>query len=158
MLPLISRMIFAWFFAEQISHVALLTSAIRGVFRGLRSYFVRALGYRAGMSEPANLMPAAPEDVATQSPLLAHGLGGITAEIVAERLVEHLERSGFVIMKRPPRHGRRNAGGIVAEGAAPTTALLDHVFVQDFHPDPRPRRRPGSGLVTRSIVRPASHP
>jgi hypothetical protein len=54
------------FFAEQISHVALLTSATWGVFRGL-PYFVRALGYRAGTSEPANLTPAAPEDVAKQS-------------------------------------------------------------------------------------------
>jgi hypothetical protein len=31
--------------------------------------------------------------------------GEIMARIVAGRLVEHLERSGFVIMKRPPTMG-----------------------------------------------------
>jgi peptidoglycan/LPS O-acetylase OafA/YrhL len=38
------------------------------------------------------------------------------ARIVAERLVEHLERSGFVIMKRPPNLGRLahdGAGGTI---------------------------------------------
>ena len=29
----------------------------------------------------------------------------ITANIVAKRLVEHLERSGFVVMKKPPTGG-----------------------------------------------------
>jgi hypothetical protein len=31
-----------------------------------------------------------------------HRADEIMAEIVAKRLVEHLERSGFVVMKRPP--------------------------------------------------------
>jgi hypothetical protein len=39
----------------------------------------------------------------------AHGAGEIMAQIVAERLVEHLERSGFVVMKRPPAGGARSA-------------------------------------------------
>ncbi len=32
------------------------------------------------------------------------------AEIVAKRLVEHLERAGFVIMKRPPEIGAAALG------------------------------------------------
>jgi hypothetical protein len=34
------------------------------------------------------------------------------AEIVAKRLVDHLERSGFVVMKRPPVLG----GSALAQG------------------------------------------
>ena len=61
------------------------------------------------MPEPVDLRPATPEDLAEA---LAYALrysgrkqlrdsGEIMARIVAERLVEHLERSGFVVMKRP---------------------------------------------------------
>jgi hypothetical protein len=39
-----------------------------------------------------------------------HGAGEIMAEIVAERLVEHLERSGFVVMKKPPALGAAALG------------------------------------------------
>jgi hypothetical protein len=38
------------------------------------------------------------------------GAGEIMAQIVAERLVEHLERSGFVVMKRPPIDGASALG------------------------------------------------
>jgi hypothetical protein len=34
-----------------------------------------------------------------------HNADEIMAEIVAKRLVEHLQRSGFVVMKRPPEIG-----------------------------------------------------
>ena len=34
-----------------------------------------------------------------------HTADEIMAEIVAKRLVEHLERAGFVVMKRPPEIG-----------------------------------------------------
>ncbi len=34
-----------------------------------------------------------------------HNADEIMAEIVAKRIVEHLERSGFVVMKRPPEIG-----------------------------------------------------
>jgi hypothetical protein len=34
-----------------------------------------------------------------------HDSGEMMAAIVAKRLVEHLERSGFVVMKRPPIGG-----------------------------------------------------
>jgi hypothetical protein len=36
---------------------------------------------------------------------LVHSADEIMAEIVAKRLVEHLERAGFVVMKRPPIGG-----------------------------------------------------
>jgi hypothetical protein len=45
-----------------------------------------------------------------------HNADEIMAEIVAKRLVEHLERAGFVVMKRPaiggggPFQARGNAG------------------------------------------------
>ena len=65
------------------------------------------------MPEPVDLTPATPEDLAEA---LTYALrysgrkrvrdsGEIMARIVAERLVEHLEQSGFVIMKRPPVMG-----------------------------------------------------
>jgi hypothetical protein len=34
-----------------------------------------------------------------------HNAGEIMVEIVAKRLVEHLERAGFVVMKRPAEVG-----------------------------------------------------
>ena len=65
------------------------------------------------MSDP-DLTPATREDVALTL-MIALSLAGrksripgsreLMARIVAERLVEHLERSGFVIMKRPPAEG-----------------------------------------------------
>jgi len=36
---------------------------------------------------------------------LVEQLGCPAAEIVAKRLVEHLQRSGYVIMRRPPAPG-----------------------------------------------------
>ncbi len=63
------------------------------------------------MSDPAErLTPASPDDLADalafalrfQGRKRNHGADEIMAEIVAKRLVEHLERAGFVIMKRPP--------------------------------------------------------
>jgi len=67
------------------------------------------------MPEPADkLTPATPEDVASalafalrfQGRKRLHNADEIMAEIVARRLVEHLERAGFVIMKRAPICGR----------------------------------------------------
>ena len=60
------------------------------------------------------LTPAAPSDLAAalafalrhQGRKRVHKADEIMAEIVAQRLVEHLERAGFVIMKRPPEIGR----------------------------------------------------
>ena len=39
-----------------------------------------------------------------------HNADEIMAEIVARRLVEHLERAGFVVMKRPPEIGAAALG------------------------------------------------
>jgi|SRR5271166_3344077 len=66
------------------------------------------------MTDPAdNLKPATPDDLASalafalrfQGRKRAHNADEIMAEIVAERLVDHLERAGFVVMKRPPIGG-----------------------------------------------------
>jgi hypothetical protein len=69
------------------------------------------------MPEP-DLRPATPDDLADA---LAFALrysgrkqvrdsGEIMARIVADRLVEHLERSGYVIMKKPPAMGAAALG------------------------------------------------
>jgi hypothetical protein len=41
-----------------------------------------------------------------------HSAGEIMASMVADRVVEHLERAGFVVMKRPPTDG----GAALARG------------------------------------------
>jgi len=70
--------------------------------------------YSRAMAEPAEtLMPASPEDLAAalafalrfEGRKRTHNADEIMAEIVAKRLVEHLERAGFVIMRRPPIGG-----------------------------------------------------
>jgi hypothetical protein len=61
------------------------------------------------MSDDDKLTPADPRDVVTAlslgltaKPKLAQYQAAETmAKLVAERLVEHLERSGFVIMRKP---------------------------------------------------------
>jgi len=66
------------------------------------------------MPEPAeSLTPATPDDLAAalafalrfQGHNRVHNADEIMAEIVAKRLVEHLDRAGFVVMKRPPIGG-----------------------------------------------------
>ena len=62
---------------------------------------------------PDTLTPASPEDLAGALAFAlrfagrkrTHNADEIMAEIVAKRLVEHLERAGFVVMKRPPIGG-----------------------------------------------------
>ena len=79
------------------------------------SLFARP-GYCARMPEPVDLTPAAPEDVADALAFAlrysgrkrTHDAGEMMAAIVAKRLVEHLERSGFVVMKKPPIGGARD--------------------------------------------------
>lgn len=59
------------------------------------------------------LTPATPDDLASALAFAlrfhgrkrTHGADDIMAEIVAHRLVEHLERAGFVVMKKPPSGG-----------------------------------------------------
>ena len=62
------------------------------------------------MSEDPRLIPAAAEDVEEALAFAlrfdgrkrAHGGDELMARITAERLVEHLARSGFVVMRKPP--------------------------------------------------------
>ena len=62
---------------------------------------------------PDKLTPADPRDLADalafalrfQGRKRVHNADEIMAEIVAKRLVEHLERSGFVVMRRAPIGG-----------------------------------------------------
>lgn len=68
--------------------------------------------YPARMPDDENLTPAA-ADVADalafavrfQGRKRVHNADEFMSVIVAERLVEHLERSGLVIMKKPPLCG-----------------------------------------------------
>ncbi len=73
-----------------------------------------------------NLTPATPEDLADalafalrfQGHKRVHNADEIMAEIVARRLVEHLDRAGFVVMKRPPIMAARHLGGVSRGNAA----------------------------------------
>jgi hypothetical protein len=71
------------------------------------------------MPDPANkLTPADPSDLASVLAFAlryhgrkrVHNADELMAEIAAKRLVEHLEQSGFVIMKRPPEIGAAALG------------------------------------------------
>jgi hypothetical protein len=75
-------------------------------------------GYHARMSAPADaLTPATAEDVANALAFAlrfsgrkrVHNADEFMSSIVAKRLAEHLERSGFVVMKRPPIGGSARA-------------------------------------------------
>ena len=67
----------------------------------------------ARMSDAVPLQPATPEDLIAalafalrfQGRKRVHNADEIMAEIVAKRLAEHLQRAGFVVMKRPPEIG-----------------------------------------------------
>ncbi len=67
---------------------------------------------------PDRLRPATPEDLADALAFALrfdgrkrkHDAAEMMAAIVAKRLVEHLERSGFVVMKRPPIGGASALG------------------------------------------------
>jgi hypothetical protein len=62
---------------------------------------------------PQRLTPADADEVADalafalrfQGRKRVHNADELMSEIVAKRLVEHLERSGFVVMKKPPIDG-----------------------------------------------------
>ena len=73
------------------------------------------------MPEADRLTPASSDDVADALAFAlrysgrkrTHDAGEMMAAIVAKRLVEHLERSCFVIMKKPPIGG----GAAIGRGA-----------------------------------------
>jgi hypothetical protein len=71
------------------------------------------------MTDPADrLTPASPEDLADALAFAlrysgrkrVHDAAEMAAAIVAKRLVAHLERSGFVVMKKPPALGAAALG------------------------------------------------
>jgi hypothetical protein len=70
------------------------------------------------MPDTDKLSPADPSDLTAalafalryQGRKRVHNADEIMAEIVAKRLVEHLERTGFVVMKRPPVAGAAALG------------------------------------------------
>ncbi len=70
------------------------------------------------MPDADKLTPADPSDLADaiafalrfQGRKRVHNADEIVAEIVAKRLVEHLERAGFVAMKKPPEIGAATLG------------------------------------------------
>ena len=71
------------------------------------------------MPDPAdNLTPADPADLAAtfayalryEGRKRVHKADELMAEIVARRLVDHLERAGFVVMRRPPEIGAAALG------------------------------------------------
>ena len=66
------------------------------------------------MPDDDKLTPAAREDVANSISFAllwsrgrkrVHDSEAMTAALAADRIVQHLERSGFVILKRPPIGG-----------------------------------------------------
>ena len=71
------------------------------------------------MPDAPNLRPASPDEIAQALSFAlrydgrkrVHQADDAMARITADRLVRHLERSGFVLMKRPP-------------GAASTTSIM----------------------------------
>lgn len=62
------------------------------------------------MTDIPSLRPATPDEIATalsfalryQGRKRVHDADDVMARVTAERLVRHLEASGFVLMKRPP--------------------------------------------------------
>ena len=70
------------------------------------------------MPDADKLAPADPSDLAAALAFAlrfdgrkrVHNADEIMAQIVARRLVEYLERAGFVVMKRPPEIGAAALG------------------------------------------------
>ena len=56
-------------------------------------------------ADPSDLADALAYALRYQGRKRVHNADEIMAEIVAKRLVEHLERAGFVVMKNPPDAG-----------------------------------------------------
>ena len=69
------------------------------------------VGYRPAMPDVSSLRPATADEIADalsfalryQGRKRVHHADDMMARITADRLVQHLEASGFVLMKGPPR-------------------------------------------------------
>ena len=108
---------------------------------------------RHARCRPPNVTPASSEDLADALTFAlrysgrkrTHDAGEITAAIVAKRLAEHLERSGFVVMKKPPIGGGAAIGrGHTGDDAAMATQrgpLAGHGGRRGADADARSRRR-----------------
>jgi hypothetical protein len=76
---------------------------------------------------PDRLTPASPEDLADALAFALrfdgrkrkHDAGDFMARIVAERLVRHLDRTGFVVMKKPPAVGAAALAGFTVGASMP---------------------------------------
>jgi hypothetical protein len=93
--------------------------------------------YRAVMPDTPSIRPATSDEIADalsfalryQGRKRVHHADDMMARITADRLVQHLEASGFVLMKGPPR-------------GAPTTAQMPPSRGSDYRI--RPPKRPVS--------------
>jgi hypothetical protein len=65
---------------------------------------------RLARADPADLAQALAFALCFQGRKRVHTADELMAQIVAKRLVEHLERAGFVLMKRPPEIGAASLG------------------------------------------------
>lgn len=70
------------------------------------------------MADPDKLTPVDPSDLAAalafalryEGRKRVQNAGEIMSEIVAKRLVEYLDRAGFLVMKKPPKIGAAALG------------------------------------------------
>jgi hypothetical protein len=79
--------------------------------------FILAFAFRSKVGpltdDAEKLTPAAPEDIADSisfallfsGPKRVHDSDRMTASIAAQRIVRHLERCGYVVLKKPPIGG-----------------------------------------------------
>ena len=61
-------------------------------------------------SDPEDLAAALAFALQFEGRKRRHDADGFMADIVARRLVRHLERAGYVVMKRPPLGGHSQIG------------------------------------------------
>lgn len=62
------------------------------------------------LADPQDLASALAFALRFEGPRRTHSADEVMAEIVARRLVKHLDRAGFVVMKRPPEAGAATLG------------------------------------------------
>jgi hypothetical protein len=77
-----------------------------------------AMRYRPAMHDVPHLRPATPDEIADSLSFAlqfegrkrVHQADNAMARITADRLVRHLKRSGFVVMKKPPAPAPKISG------------------------------------------------
>ena len=73
------------------------------------------------LAEPADLKESLAFALRFEGKKRRHDADDYMASVVADRLVQHLERSGYVVLKKPPLGGHPSASG----PPKPTTANSD---------------------------------